>query len=147
MNTNKTIYKLLEVIELPENTNIHMVNGKDYKINKEGEIVSQHGDKLPISKSNIKNCEFTIIEQKKNYNFRVYKDDKLIQSFNQSNLTKNEVGLILEELYYKNGGVIVRYESCMNPFHMNTVQVVSEVIVDKKMIKYGFQKDINKLRR
>ena len=128
MNT-KTIYKLLDVIELPENTNIHMINGKDYKINKEGELVSQYGEKLPISKSNIKNCEFTIIEQKKNYNFRVYREDKLIQSFNQSNLTKNEVESILQELYYKNGGRIVRYESCMTPFYINTVQVVSEELI------------------
>lgn len=132
MNT-KTIYKLLEVIELPENTNIHMVNGKDYKINKDGELVSQYGDKLPISKNNIKNCEFTVIEQKKNYNFRVYKDDKLINCFNQNNLTNAEANEMVKELYYKNGGTINRYDSYITRFDYPNINlnVIAEVIVDE----------------
>lgn len=135
MNT-KTIYKLLEVIEMPIGTNIHMINGSDYKINKTGELVSQHGDKLPISKNNIKNCEFTIIERKKSYNFRVYKDNKLIQSFNQSNLTKDESQLMLEELYYKNGGTINRYDSYITRFDFPNINlnVIAEVIIDNKSL-------------
>jgi hypothetical protein len=101
MKTDCKTYKLLEIIEMPVDTNVHMINGKDYKINKNGELVSQNGDKLPISKNNIDNFEFTLIEEKRNYNFRVYKNDKLIRSFNQTNLTNQDVEKLICELSEK----------------------------------------------
>jgi hypothetical protein len=135
MNT-KTMYKLLEVIELPENTSVHMLNGKDYKINKDGELVSQDGYKLPISKKNIDTCEFTIIEEKRNYNFRVYKDGMLVDSIIHYGLIKVEVQVLLKDLYYANGGfeyklepIIGNYEFPRKIPYGNDVEVVAEEIV------------------
>lgn len=91
----KTGYKLLEVIEMPKDTKVHMINGKDYKINEQGELVTEHGDKLPISKNNIDNCEFTIIEDLKNYNFRIYKDNYM---FPISTSYGNNIEVVAEEI-------------------------------------------------
>lgn len=132
----KTVYKLLEVIELPENTSVHMLNGKDYKISKDGELVSHDGDKLPISKKNIDNCEFSIIEEQKNYNFRVYKNDKLVSSVIHYGLIKAEVQVLLRDLYYANGGLKYELEPIMNGYEFlrpipygNNVEVIAEEIV------------------
>jgi hypothetical protein len=98
MIENCKVYKLLEVIEMPTDTELHMINGDDYKINKSGELVSKDGESLPISKRNIDNCEFTIIEDPKNYNFRVYKDNKLINSFNKI-IGESTAKILAKDLY------------------------------------------------
>jgi hypothetical protein len=98
MREDYKIYKLLEVIEMPTGTDLHMINGDDYKINKNGELVSKDGESLPISKRNIDNCEFTIIEDPKNYNFRVYKDNKLINSFNKI-IGESTAKILAKDLY------------------------------------------------
>lgn len=98
MKTGYKVYKLLEVIEMPEDTRLHMINGEDYTINKNGELVCQDGNKLPISKKNIDTCEFTIIEELKNYNFRVYKDNILIQCFNKV-IEESRAGILVKDLY------------------------------------------------
>ncbi len=92
------IYKLIEVIDMPAGTEIHMINGEDYKINEKGEVVSKYGNKLPISRNNIDTCEFTIIEELKNYNFRVYRDGILIQCFNKITY-ESEAGILGKKLY------------------------------------------------
>jgi predicted nucleotidyltransferase component of viral defense system len=100
MREDYKIYKLLEVIEMPTGTDLHMINGDDYKINKNGELVSKDGESLPISKRNIDNCEFTIIEDPKNYNFRIYKDNKLISSFNKI-IEESNARMLAKDLYDK----------------------------------------------
>lgn len=98
MRENYTVYKLLEVIEMPADTKVHMINGLDYKINAQGELVPELGEKLPISKKNIDNCEFTIIEELKNYNFRIYKDNILIQCFNKI-IGESNAKILAKDLY------------------------------------------------
>lgn len=133
MNT-KTIYKLLEVIEMPKNTNIHMINGKDYKINEKGELVPEHGEKLPISKKNIDNCEFTIIEDLKNYNFRVYKDNKLISSFNKI-IEESRARILAKDLYdsYKDEDDEYSYYSKMCSLNETTMFYMPRHVVEVKV--------------
>lgn len=135
MMNKKRVYDLLEVIEMPIGTKLHMIDiedDNDYEINEDGELQDIIGYSLAISKKNIKECKFTIIEPKKNYNFRVYKDDKLINSFNKFDLTNEEVKELVEYLYYQNGGRINRYESySMEMFSIPNINIVAEVIVDK----------------
>lgn len=136
MRENYTVYKLLEVIEMPADTKVHMINGLDYKINAQGELVPELGEKLPISKKNIDNCEFTIIEEIKNYNFRVYKDDKLILSFNKI-IEESRTKRIARDLYdeYQNDDesswIIPPYDNSMM-FYMprHIVEVKVEEIIE-----------------